>query len=52
MGRFASNPQGFAKNTAEIAVPPSIPASARAFVVYALSPAGEQVLAAAGFQQP
>ena len=52
MGRFASNPQDFAKNTAEIAVPPSIAAIARAFTAYVLSPADGQVLAAAGFQQP
>jgi hypothetical protein len=51
MGRFASNQQDFAKNTAEIAVPASIPAIARAYVACVLSSAGEQVLAGAGFQQ-
>jgi hypothetical protein len=52
MGRFASNPPDFAKNTAEIAAPPSIPAVAWAFAAYALPPAGGQVLVAAGFEQP
>ena len=52
MRRFSSSPRDFAKNTAEIAVPPSSPALAQVFVAYVPSPAAEQVLAAAGFQQP
>ena len=48
----ASNPQDFAKNTAEIAVPPSGPAIARAFAADVPPPVAGQVLVGAGSPRP